>query len=87
MPKSETYIIISDKPADPTLSFGEAIRAGTAVAINFKRAYDTALQLGEIHEPRLKYRAALERVTNELAVQIEDESGPNRVTIARVIKV
>lgn len=87
MPQNETYIIIADKPIDPSLSLGEGIRETTKVAINFKRAYSTALLLGEIHEPRIKYRAALERVTNESAVQIDDKTGPNKVIIAKVIKV
>lgn len=87
MPKNEIYIIIADKPVDPSLQLGAAIREGTVTATQFKRAYTIALQVGEIHDPRIQYRAALERVTNEYAVQIEDKSGPNKVVIARVKKV
>lgn len=83
--KDETYIIIVDM-LDPTLEFGEAIRASTATATNFKRAYNIALSLGRITEPRIGYKASLERVTNEYAVQIEDKTAPKKVTIARVKK-
>lgn len=83
--KDEAYIIIADI-LDPTLEFGEAIRASTATATNFKKAYDMALSLGKIKDPRLGYKASLERVTNEYAVQIEDKTAPKKVTIARVKK-
>lgn len=84
--KDEIYIIISDT-MEPTMEFGEAIRASTIASSNFKKAYDFALIQGGIHEPQLGYKAALNRVTNEFAVQIDDKSGQNKVTIARVKKL
>lgn len=86
MNKNEIYIIIADIE-DPSLQFGEAIRASTCTAINFKRAYDTAIGLAGIKEPTIGYRASLERVTTEYAVQIEDKSARRKVTIARVKKI
>lgn len=82
----EIYIVIADI-ADPSLEFGEAIRASTITATRFKKAYEMALTLGGIHEPKLGYRACLERVSRQYAVQIDDKSGLNKVTIARVKKL
>jgi hypothetical protein len=81
----EVYIVIADI-LNPSLEFGEAIRESTITATNFKKAYDMALIIGKIHEPRIGYKASLRKVTNEYAVQIEDKSTPKKVTIARVKK-
>jgi hypothetical protein len=81
----EIYLIIADNH-DPTLEFGEAIRATTAVATNFKKAYELALSMGEIKVPSLGYRSALERTNRDLAFQLEDKVGPSLVTIALIKK-
>ena len=86
MNKDEIYIIITDK-VNPKLSFGEAIRDSTYTTTNFKKAYENALSLGEIHDPSIGYRAALERVSNQYAAQIDDKSTPRKVTIARIKKL
>jgi hypothetical protein len=82
----EIYIIISNS-TNPSLRFGEAIRESTYAATNFRKAYDMALILGRIKEPRVGYRAALERVTSEFAVQLEDKLAQLKVTIVRVKKI
>lgn len=81
--KDEIYIVIS-KATDPSLSFGEAIRASVSVANSFKSAYHLALTISGINDPKLGYRASLERVNNEYAVQLEDRLGPQKATVARV---
>lgn len=83
--KKEIYIVISDSH-DPRLSFGEAIRATVATATNFRKAYDLALSMGDIQDPNLGYRAALERTNQEYAFQLEERDGSKKVTIALVKK-
>jgi len=81
----ETYLVIAEA-TDPRLSFGQAIRSTVAVASNFRKAYDLALSMGEITEPNLGYRAALERTNGELAFQLEQKDGSKKVTIALIKK-
>jgi hypothetical protein len=83
--KKETYLVISEA-TDPRLSFGQAIRATVATATNFRKAYDLALSMGEITNPNLGYRAALERTNGELAFQLEEKDGSKKVTIALIKK-
>lgn len=81
----EIYLVISDAH-DPSLEFGESIRETTAVASNFKKAYDLALSMGNIKVPTIGYRAALERTNRDKAFQLEDQLGPSKVTIALIKK-
>jgi hypothetical protein len=83
--KKETYLIIVDG-SNPTLTFGQQIRATVATATNFRKAYDLALSMGELTNPNLGYRAALERTNNEYAFQLEEADGSKKVTIALVKK-
>ena len=85
MNSNETYLIIVDK-VDPMLSFGEAIRATTAVASNFKKAYRLALSMGEISDPDRSYRVSLNTVNRAAAISVSDTSGSGKVTIARIKK-
>jgi hypothetical protein len=83
--KKETYIIIAESH-DPRLSFGEAIRATVATASNFRKAYDLALSMGDIKDPNLGYRSALEQTNRAYAFQLEERDGSKKVTIALVKK-
>lgn len=86
MDKNEIYLVVSDVAVNPRLSFGEAIRATTAVASNFKKAYNLALSMGEIPNPDRSYKVALNIVKRDLAVQLSNQSGPGKVTISRIKK-
>lgn len=81
----ELYLVIGDN-TPPNMEFGRAIRASTAVATNFRKAYDLALSIGEIKNPNLGYRAALERTNRQYACQLEDSDGSSKVTIALIKK-
>ncbi len=83
--KKEIYLIISDG-SNPTLTFGQQIRATVATATNFRKAYDLALSMGDIVDPNLGYRAALERTNGQHAFQLEEKDGSKKVTIALVKK-
>lgn len=83
--KKEIYLIITED-SDPGLPFGEAIRATCATATNFKKAYELALSMSGIRDPRPGYRAALERVRAEWAIQLSDRLGSTKCTIALVKK-
>jgi len=83
--KNETYIIISDA-IDINLTFGQQIRSTVVVASNFKKAYDIAISMGDITNPNLGYRAALERTNGEYAFQLEEKDGSKKVTIALIKK-
>lgn len=83
--KKETYLIIAEG-SNPSLSFGQQIRATVATASNFRKAYDLALSMGDIVDPNLGYRAALERTNGELAFQLEEKDGSKKVTIALIKK-
>jgi len=83
--KKELYLIITDR-IDPMMEFGSAIRATTAIATNFRKAYDLALSMGEIKNPSLGYRSAMEKTNRAYAVRLEDSDGSSQVTIALVKK-
>jgi hypothetical protein len=83
--KKEAYIIIVDE-GDPSLTFGQHIRSTVFTASNFKKAYDIALSMGNIVNPNLGYRAALERTNGEYAFQLKEKDGSKKVTIALVKK-
>jgi len=81
----ELYLIIAENH-NPELEFGRAIRETTAIATNFRKAYDLALSLGEITDPNLGYRSALERTNRTYACQLGDSAGSALVTIALIKK-
>jgi hypothetical protein len=85
MNSKEIYLIISNE-VDPTLPFGEAIRATTAAATNFKKAYELALSMGNISLPKLGYKSALSYVTSHYALQLEDKVGTGKITIVLIKK-
>lgn len=67
-------------------SLGEAIRQNSGAASSFKAAYNAALSIGEIKNPRLGYKAALLRVKESNVVTIKDDSGNKEVIIAKIKK-
>lgn len=82
----ELYVVIGYSVVDPKLSYGEALRSTMAVATNFKKAYNLALEIGQISDPRLGYKAALERSKEDYAVRLEDQDGSVKSVIVRVKK-
>jgi len=68
------------------MEFGSQIRATTAIATNFRKAYDLALSMGELKDPKLGYKAAMDRTNRQYACQLEDKVGSDKVTIALVKK-
>ena len=83
--KKEIYLVIAED-SEGGLSFGEAIRSTCMAATNFKKAYDLALSISSIHDPAPGYRAALERVNREWAVEVSERFGSKKVTIALIKK-
>lgn len=68
-------------------SLGEAIRENSGAASSFKAAYNAALSIGEISEPRIGYKAALERVKASNLVSIKDNSSIGKEVIIAKIKM
>tara|TARA_B100000287_G_scaffold294992_1_gene278311 strand:+ start:2197 stop:2451 length:255 start_codon:yes stop_codon:yes gene_type:complete len=68
-------------------SLGEAIRQNSGAASSFKAAYNAALSIGEIRDPRLGYKAALERVKASNLVSIKDGSEIGKEVIIAKIKM
>jgi hypothetical protein len=83
--RPEMYLIMADF-TDPTLEYGEALYQNSAVARNFKKAYELALSMGEIMDPHIGYKQALNRCQNELAVQLKCTTGSGRASISRIKK-
>jgi len=65
---------------------GETIRQNCGAASSFKAAYNAALSIGEIKNPRLGYKAALERVKISNIVTIVDGAGEKEVIISKIKK-
>ncbi|MFW9948500.1 MAG: hypothetical protein ACFFKA_00065 [Candidatus Thorarchaeota archaeon] len=81
----ELYLILTDS-SNPTLTLGQNIRATTAIATNFRKAYDLALSMAAITEPSLGYRAALEKTNGQYVCQLSNKDGSSKVTIALIKK-
>ena len=84
MESREIYLIILEGVTTEPDDLGPAIRSSMISTLNFKRAYDLALSMGEIARPKTGYRQALARIQSELEIQMEDEISPNRVIIAKI---
>jgi hypothetical protein len=84
-PSRETYLVMIQE-TDPTLSFGESIRASFFTASNFKKAYNMAIDRSKIGDPRPGYRAALSHVRSSLAVTIKDRDGSKETIISVIFK-
>ena len=81
----EVYFILGSLDYAPSL--GEAIRQNCGAASSFKAAYTAALSIGEIRDPMLGYKAALERVKASNLVSIKDSSEIGKEVIITKIKM
>jgi hypothetical protein len=84
MESREIYLVIKEGVTTESDELGPAIRSTMVSSDNFKQAYRLALSLAEIARPTIGYRQALSRIQGELAIQLEDRIGPNRVIIAKI---
>tara|TARA_B100000287_G_C20514066_1_gene734225 strand:- start:309 stop:575 length:267 start_codon:yes stop_codon:yes gene_type:complete len=85
----EVYFIL--RSLDYSESLGEEIRKRSGAANTFKAAYNAALSIGEIRNPNIGYKAALERVRTSNIVTIKeagwsDYNVPSDVIITRIKK-
>jgi len=80
----DIYLILGSLDIHSPL--GMAIRQSSGAASSFKAAYNAALSIGEIKDPRLGYKAALERVKVSNIVTIVDGAGEKEVIIAKIKK-
>jgi hypothetical protein len=86
MNRNEIYLVISGEDINPSLTFGEGIRQTIGAAINFRKAYDLALSIGDIQVPSLSYKACLRRVQSDMAFSLGCKVSSAQVTIALIKK-